>query len=111
MNDLPKSPRCLGPQIGAPLWCCVSQNQRSMRRSWCVESRLGSTSLGWAMPLQDEGSMADGRSAAGVSHYSRASRADSRLDRDLKDAIEMVKVSDNKIGALRKMHAQYLLKR
>lgn len=67
--------------------------------------------MGRAMPLQDEGSMADGRSAAGVSHYSRASRADSRLDRDLKDAIEMVKVSDNKIGALRKMHAQYLLKR
>ncbi len=51
-----------------------------------------------------------GRSAAGT-HYSRASRADSRLDRDLQDAIEMVKVSDTKIGALRKMHAQYLLRR
>ena len=49
-----------------------------------------------------------GRSAAA---FSRASRADSRLDRDLQDAIEMVKVSDTKIGALRKMHAQYLLRR
>jgi hypothetical protein len=49
-----------------------------------------------------------GRSAAA---FSRASRADSRLDRDLQDAIEMVKVSDSKIGALRKMHAQYLLRR
>ncbi len=61
--------------------------------------------------VQDGESLADGRSAAGVSHYSRASKADSRLDKDLKDAIEMVKVSDSKIGALRKMHAQYLLKR
>lgn len=55
----------------------------------------------------ETGSMA-GRSVAGQSYISRA---DSRLDRDLKDAINMVKVSDHKIGALRKMHAQYLLKR
>ncbi len=33
------------------------------------------------------------RSAAGMSHFSRAStRGDSRLDRDLKDALDMVKV-------------------
>lgn len=51
------------------------------------------------------------QSGTGVSYVSRTSRADSRLDRDLKDAIAMVKVSDQKIGALRKMHAQYLLRR
>ena len=51
------------------------------------------------------------QSGTGVSYISRTSRADSRLDRDLKDAIAMVKVSDQKIGALRKMHAQYLLRR
>ena len=51
------------------------------------------------------------QSATGGSYASRTSKADSRLDRDLKDAIAMVKVSDQKIGALRKMHAQYLLRR
>lgn len=63
--------------------------------------------------LSQEGESLAGESIAGRSAaaFSRASRADSRLDRDLQDAIEMVKVSDTKIGALRKMHAQYLLRR
>jgi hypothetical protein len=50
-------------------------------------------------------------SVAEGSSVSKLSRGTSRLDAELKDAINLVRVSDQKIGALRKMHAQYLLKR
>lgn len=46
-----------------------------------------------------------------LSQYSGKDRGIHKLDSALKDAVQMVRVSDERISYLRKMHAQLLLKR
>ena len=46
-----------------------------------------------------------------LDQYSGRDRGIHKLDSALKDAVQMVKVSDERISYLRKMHAQLLLKR
>ena len=104
------------PVCACPFWP-VSQQRKPQVGS---EHRWNGLLLILCAAIQDAGCCLVQDSVAGESEltpshaagssYSKVSRA-SRLDKELKEAMNLVKASDQKIGALRKMHAQCLLKR